>query len=108
MVPCLTMAHQLVCTVSAQGASSVRDSITVKMVARDYPMCVFFQAEDGIRDIGVTGVQTCALPISRMPSSALKKKKKKLKSINLNIMYARFLLKKKKTEKERQYKQIYE
>src|SRR3712207_2748535 len=28
-------------------------------------MCVFFfQAEDGIRDIGVTGVQTCALPIS--------------------------------------------
>src|SRR3712207_9371656 len=29
--------------------------------------CVFFfQAEDGIRDIGVTGVQTCALPISRL------------------------------------------
>src|SRR3712207_8108421 len=30
-------------------------------------MCIlfffFFQAEDGIRDIGVTGVQTCALPI---------------------------------------------
>src|SRR5258707_14550876 len=25
---------------------------------------VLFQAEDGIRDIGVTGVQTCALPIS--------------------------------------------
>src|SRR3712207_7555200 len=26
--------------------------------------CLFcFQAEDGIRDIGVTGVQTCALPI---------------------------------------------
>src|SRR3712207_8052041 len=24
----------------------------------------FFQAEDGIRVIGVTGVQTCALPIS--------------------------------------------
>src|SRR3712207_8384362 len=24
---------------------------------------VFLQAEDGIRDIGVTGVQTCALPI---------------------------------------------
>src|SRR3712207_6872373 len=23
----------------------------------------FFQAEDGIRDIGVTGVKTCALPI---------------------------------------------
>src|SRR2546430_8036041 len=24
---------------------------------------VFFQAEDGIRDLNVTGVQTCALPI---------------------------------------------
>src|SRR5690554_7321973 len=28
----------------------------------------FFQAEDGIRDADVTGVQTCALPIS--PSSS--------------------------------------
>src|SRR5690348_18091024 len=27
----------------------------------------FFQAEDGIRDGRVTGVQTCALPISRWP-----------------------------------------
>src|SRR2546426_7907897 len=27
----------------------------------------FFQAEDGIRDYKVTGVQTCALPISRNP-----------------------------------------
>src|SRR3712207_8593598 len=28
----------------------------------------FFQAEDGIRDIGVTGVQTCVLPIyPKMP-----------------------------------------
>src|SRR5690606_39878139 len=26
-------------------------------------VCVFFQAEDGIRDFHVTGVQTCALPI---------------------------------------------
>src|SRR5258707_6090792 len=32
----------------------------------------FFQAEDGIRDIGVTGVQTCALPIyCAMPIPAL-------------------------------------
>src|SRR5207342_2106280 len=28
----------------------------------------FFQAEDGIRDFHVTGVQTCALPIWRSPS----------------------------------------
>src|SRR5256885_5519818 len=27
-------------------------------------LCFFFQAEDGIRDYKVTGVQTCALPIS--------------------------------------------
>src|SRR5437879_13198485 len=27
----------------------------------------FFQAEDGIRDTSVTGVQTCALPISSPP-----------------------------------------
>src|SRR5690606_22231114 len=29
----------------------------------------FFQAEDGIRDFHVTGVQTCALPISRSPGT---------------------------------------
>src|SRR6266850_5780972 len=28
------------------------------------PIIFFFQAEDGIRDYKVTGVQTCALPIS--------------------------------------------
>src|SRR5205809_7327265 len=28
----------------------------------------FFQAEDGIRDVAVTGVQTCALPISGRPA----------------------------------------
>src|SRR3990167_5883025 len=32
----------------------------------------FLQAEDGIRDLTVTGVQTCALPISMCPRSALK------------------------------------
>src|SRR5260370_21395611 len=30
----------------------------------------FFQAEDGIRDSSVTGVQTCALPISTLEGSA--------------------------------------
>jgi len=33
--------------------------------------CFFFQAEDGIRDIGVTGVQTCALPISTITAHHL-------------------------------------
>src|SRR5438874_9951714 len=30
----------------------------------------FFQAEDGIRDLYVTGVQTCALPISSATASS--------------------------------------
>src|SRR5437762_14322466 len=32
------------------------------------PPSFFFQAEDGIRDTSVTGVQTCALPIWRPDS----------------------------------------
>src|SRR5204862_3942925 len=31
----------------------------------------FFQAEDGIRDLYVTGVQTCALPISAVSPSSV-------------------------------------
>src|SRR5690554_7202063 len=34
-------------------------------------ICFFFQAEDGIRDADVTGVQTCALPIFRGDVSTL-------------------------------------
>src|SRR5438309_1630900 len=34
----------------------------------------FFQAEDGIRDGTVTGVQTCALPISSMCTRATSKR----------------------------------
>src|SRR2546429_356259 len=33
-----------------------------------YSKFFFFQAEDGIRDVAVTGVQTCALPIFLVPS----------------------------------------
>src|SRR5687768_18113234 len=32
-----------------------------------YMFFFFFQAEDGIRDVAVTGVQTCALPILTRP-----------------------------------------
>src|SRR2546430_8794215 len=32
-------------------------------VHREITILFFFQAEDGIRDLTVTGVQTCALPI---------------------------------------------
>src|SRR2546430_6020599 len=34
---------------------------------RIHPSFFFFQAEDGIRDLTVTGVQTCALPIFEIP-----------------------------------------
>src|SRR5256886_2173970 len=33
--------------------------------------CFFFQAEDGIRDLTVTGVQTCALPICQLGEQPL-------------------------------------
>src|SRR5437762_4070399 len=36
----------------------------VRMVRGYHYFFFFFQAEDGIRDTSVTGVQTCALPIS--------------------------------------------
>src|SRR5947209_17145395 len=41
----------------------------------------FFQAEDGIRDIGVTGVQTCALPIWAGAVAAL------IYALNPNFVY---------------------
>src|SRR6266566_8668566 len=69
----------------------------------------FFQAEDGIRDYKVTGVQTCALPIcgfgpSQLHDFALQfhrlrnldRKSTRLNSSHLVISYAVFCLKKKK------------
>src|SRR2546430_2873892 len=76
----------------------------------------FFQAEDGIRDLTVTGVQTCALPIcsnsvafietatntvkhityvGRSPHEALDRKSTRLNSSHSQISYAVFCLKKK-------------
>src|SRR2546430_9752232 len=83
----------------------------------------FFQAEDGIRDLTVTGVQTCALPIYpsvRVPARSLRstratakswpcsvtprriptilrdRKSTRLNSSHSQISYAVFCLKKKK------------
>src|SRR3989449_3178944 len=44
--------------------------MSLRCSAGTYPLLFFFffQAEDGIRDVAVTGVQTCALPISRARS----------------------------------------
>src|SRR2546430_11837227 len=38
-------------------------SSSLAFIACVIACCFFFQAEDGIRDLTVTGVQTCALPI---------------------------------------------
>src|SRR5205823_8878499 len=45
-----------------RGVSSSRDGCACGFVGSD-SVGFFFQAEDGIRDKLVTGVQTCALPI---------------------------------------------
>src|SRR5207249_1954677 len=44
-----------------------RDSLVDILKERGL-LSLFFQAEDGIRNRNVTGVQTCALPISERPS----------------------------------------
>src|ERR1022692_2671478 len=46
---------------SSSGPLACHESLTHSLT-RPYAVC-FFQAEDGIRDYKVTGVQTCALPI---------------------------------------------
>src|SRR5260221_6375524 len=72
----------------------------------------FFQAEDGIRDHCVTGVQTCALPISDILQARkwahtpirqillwiayIDRKSTRLNSSHTVISYAVFCLKKKK------------
>src|SRR5256886_9846466 len=48
-------------------------------LGRTWLACVFFfQAEDGIRDLTVTGVQTCALPILSPPEPGLDTRTAKL------------------------------
>src|SRR5207248_7007679 len=54
---------------SSWGKRSVDSTCTTG--ARQRERCFFFQAEDGIRDRTVTGVQTCALPILRPVSATV-------------------------------------
>src|SRR6516162_5009110 len=42
---------------------TIRRETSPSSTASSFPINFFFQAEDGIRDYKVTGVQTCALPI---------------------------------------------
>src|SRR5438105_5878319 len=55
---------------TSTASASCTGAITMTVLTKLAPMpwlsigcCFFFQAEDGIRDPLVTGVQTCALPI---------------------------------------------
>ena len=48
-------------TMDRQDFKSYSQVISLALV--DYFDRYFFQAEDGIRDVAVTGVQTCAVPI---------------------------------------------
>src|SRR2546427_6082793 len=86
-----------------------------------YILFFFFQAEDGIRYLTVTGVQTCALPIFSIgrparlavrarPAGELPRlagrhledrKSTRLNSSHSQISYAVFCFKKKKTSMER-------
>src|SRR2546422_7969067 len=39
-------------------------SISIRLMVGSFVFFFFLKAEEGIRDVAVTGVQTCALPIS--------------------------------------------
>src|SRR5574340_950410 len=58
----------LVCAMGGAQAEVVAPDVlirnTVDEVIAIIKQDIFFQAEDGIRDLLVTGVQTCALPVA--------------------------------------------
>src|SRR5256885_1533243 len=58
--------------IEIEASETITSMILIKLIRvrlgtvshiRRFIMVFFFQAEDGIRDYKVTGVQTCALPI---------------------------------------------
>src|SRR5258706_9857104 len=62
--PALTISCRAVASLARTRPASVRRvQPRASMSASVAPHGFFFQAEDGIRDWSVTGVQTCALPI---------------------------------------------
>src|SRR5256886_9263636 len=62
----MTLGHSLYlrCPISSRPKAMHSTELTERRSA-SYPV-FFFQAEDGIRGLTVTGVQTCALPILMM------------------------------------------
>src|SRR2546430_3674123 len=59
------------CFVDSLASLIATLSFILVIVCRVLALFFFFQAEDGIRDLTVTGVQTCALPISRRTPNIL-------------------------------------
>src|SRR5687768_18239544 len=51
------------------SAFALKPSVTKLNIVFIFSDFFFFQAEDGIRDVAVTGVQTCALPICSRPGT---------------------------------------
>src|SRR2546430_12501971 len=99
---------------------------TAPVIAGDF-VEIFFEAEDGIRDLTVTGVQTCALPISgyvagcaiaprvdlrsdrrnrRAQVQRTDRKSTRLNSSHSQISYAVFCLKKKNEELRREVESL--
>src|SRR5471032_1046827 len=62
---------QFRCTISLTMSTCV--SFCCSRRAVSYRLFFFFQAEDGIRDRDVTGVQTCALPIYSFGEATMRK-----------------------------------
>src|SRR5438270_4179398 len=52
------------CLYNEDREKFIRCTMWLSLCALVIGLNFFFQAEDGIRDLTVTGVQTCALPIS--------------------------------------------
>src|SRR2546429_1583973 len=48
---------------------ATKESVSNSIELCFFTFFFFFQAEDGIRDVAVTGVQTCALPICPGPAT---------------------------------------
>src|SRR5579871_7015942 len=58
------MLRTLLCSFTC-GFSSILERFRRRFYEACFIVVFFFRAEDGIRDLYVTGVQTCALPILR-------------------------------------------
>src|SRR2546429_1488786 len=52
--------------ITRRGQAGELEKLPALATCRFRCLFFFFQAEDGIRDVAVTGVQTCALPISAL------------------------------------------